>query len=69
LLHELFYLAALIGLFYAMGSRWHRLLRVPQRLITKGQRLSQGAWQSIPGRHISLTEPVQQRPTAKRAAH
>src|SRR5580704_6476604 len=69
LLHELFYLAALIGLFYAMGSRWHRLLRVPQRLITKGLCFSQGTWQSIPGRHISLTEPVQQQPTAKRAAH
>ena len=69
LLHELFYLAALIGFVFAMGSRWRRLLRVPEWLIAKGLRLSQGAWESIPSRHISLTEPVQQQPTAKHAAH
>ena len=62
LLHELFYLAALIGFVFAMGSRWRRLLRVPGWLITKGLRFSHGAWASIPGRHLPVREPAQTQP-------
>jgi hypothetical protein len=68
LLHELFYLAALIGFVFAMGSRWRRL-RVPGWLATKGQRFSQGAWELIPRRRLPITEPVRKPPAAKRAAH
>ncbi|HEV8070281.1 MAG TPA: glycosyltransferase [Planctomycetaceae bacterium] len=68
LLHELFYLAALIGFVIAMGSRWSRLLRVPGRLITKRLRFPQSAWGSVPGRPLPVREPAQKQPAAKHAA-
>lgn len=52
LLHEAFYLTALIGLFVATGNRWRRAARLPIRLcaklaglVTRGQRLP---WQQRP---------------------
>jgi hypothetical protein len=68
LLHELFYLAALVGLFFATGNRWPRALPAPLRLATKGLKLSRGFWESIPGRRRRVAEPVQNRPAAHHAS-
>jgi hypothetical protein len=50
LLHELFYLLAVCGLFLAGGDRWRRVVRLPVSLLVKSLRLAHAAWQSLPGR-------------------
>jgi hypothetical protein len=63
LLHELFYLLALVGLFFATGSRWRRTMRVPAQLGAKCLGIAQWTWQAIPSlrRHSA-------KPTAKKRA-
>jgi hypothetical protein len=69
LLHELFYLAALVGLFFALGNRWRRVLSGPTRLAAKAVGLLHRTWQSIPGCRRRISAPSQDRPAANHAAH
>ncbi len=58
LLHESFYLAALVVLFFASGERWRKVLRLPLRWCTKSARLAHTVWESIPGLRRPVPEPA-----------
>jgi glycosyltransferase involved in cell wall biosynthesis len=58
LFHELFYLSALIGLFFAAGSLWRRLLRFPLTLVRKTTRPLHPVWESSTARRKRVAEPA-----------
>jgi hypothetical protein len=68
LLHELFYLAALLGLFLSTGNRWRRVLQAPVRLVTKGWAPSRRKWVLISRRRRQLKQSAQSHPSAQHAA-
>jgi Glycosyl transferase family 2 len=47
LLHELFYLVALVGLFFATASRWRRTVRVPAQMGAECLGTVQRTWEAI----------------------
>jgi glycosyltransferase involved in cell wall biosynthesis len=67
LLHELFYLCALIGLFFAVDGRWRRVLRVPAHLMRPAVGPSYAAWQSTTGRRDPVAKPAPNRQAANQA--
>ena len=58
LVHESFYLVALVGLFFATGSRWRKVLGLPARFFGKSLRLAHAGWESIPGQGRPVPEPA-----------
>jgi hypothetical protein len=56
LLHEAFYLTALIALFIATGNRWRRAVRLPIGLFAKLARAVALGLQRLPGRRRAAAE-------------
>jgi hypothetical protein len=67
LVHEVFYLAALIGLFFAAGSRWRRILQGPTQLVRKATGSRYPARESSTGRQDRVAKSAHNRPAANHA--
>ncbi len=67
LFHELFYLCALIGLFFAAGSLWRRLLRFPLGRVGKTTRPLHPVWESSTARRKRVAEPALNGPATNHA--
>lgn len=67
LVHEVFYLSALIGLFFAAASRWRRILQSPARLVRKATGWSYPARESNTRRQDRVARSAPNRPAANHA--
>lgn len=50
LLHELFYLSAMIGLVFTLGRPWNRMMRLPGMFVGMNAALAVGFWRWLTGK-------------------